>query len=185
MNIFTEIRIFELVQAATLILNIPFLHFLDQTFRKRLFLVKLEKVNITIKFSKFNLSSKFYLKYTVLIFWTKFAQKGNFWSKAEKMNNTIKFTIFKLLQMSNFILNRKFLFVWPNLSKKGKINRIKEQKNKRLRIKRRNRHCHQIHHNRITIDAQISFQTDNSRFLDQICLKRLFPVQNTPNEHPH
>ena len=152
MNIFTEIRIFELVQAATLILNIPFLHFLDQTFRKRLFLVKLEKVNITIKFSKFNLSSKFYLKYTVLIFLDQIRSKREFLVQSRK-----KFTIFKLLQMSNFILNRRFLFVWPNLSKKGRINRIKEQKNKRLRIKQRNRHCHQIHHNRITIDAQISF----------------------------
>ena len=41
--------------------------------------------------------TKFKLKLTILIFWTKFAQKGYFQSKTEKVNVTIEFCIFELV----------------------------------------------------------------------------------------
>ena len=62
--------------------------------------------------------TKFQLKLTILIFWTKFAQKGYFQSKSEKMNTTIKFCIFKSVYTPNFSLNWHFKFFWLNLTKK-------------------------------------------------------------------
>ena len=38
----------------------------------------------------------FQIKLTILIFWTKFTQKGYFWSKTKKMNSAIEFFIFEL-----------------------------------------------------------------------------------------
>ena len=38
-----------------------------------------------------SLGTKFQLKSTILSFWTKFAQKGHFWSKTKKVNSTIEF----------------------------------------------------------------------------------------------
>ena len=49
-----------------------------------------------------SLDTKFQLKLTILIFWTKFAKKGYFQSKAEKLNITIEFCIFELVQEPNF-----------------------------------------------------------------------------------
>ena len=43
------------------------------------------------------LDTKFQLKLTILIFWTKFAKKGYFQSKAEKLNIPIEFCIFELV----------------------------------------------------------------------------------------
>ena len=37
----------------------------------------------------------FQLKLTILIFWTKYAQKGCFQQKTEKMNITIEFCLFQ------------------------------------------------------------------------------------------
>ena len=51
------------------------------------------------------LATKFHLKLTILIFWTKFGQKGYFRSKTEKVNITIEFCIFELVQVPNFSLN--------------------------------------------------------------------------------
>ena len=44
-----------------------------------------------------SLGTKFQLKLTILIFWTKFAQNGYFRSKTEKVNTTIEFCIFDLV----------------------------------------------------------------------------------------
>ena len=41
--------------------------------------------------------ARFWLKLTILTFWTKFAQKGHFWSKTEKVNITIEFFTFELV----------------------------------------------------------------------------------------
>ena len=41
----------------------------------------------------------------ILIFWTKFAQKGCFRSKTEKMNRAIAFCIVELAELPNFSLN--------------------------------------------------------------------------------
>ena len=43
-----------------------------------------------------SLGSKFQVKLTILIFWTKIVQKGYFWSKTEKVNTIIEFCIFEL-----------------------------------------------------------------------------------------
>ena len=67
---------------------------------------------------RISLGTKFQLKLTILIFWTKFAQKGFFRSKTEKLNTTTEFCIFELIQIPCFGLNSQFLFFRPNLSKK-------------------------------------------------------------------
>ena len=56
-------------------------------------------MSITIEFCKLkiSLSTKFQLKITILLFWTKFAQKQHVWSNAEKMSITIEFCIFQLV----------------------------------------------------------------------------------------
>ena len=54
--------------------------------------------------------TEFQLKLTILIFWTKFAQKGCFCSKTEKVNTTIDFCIFELVYLPNFSLNWQFWF---------------------------------------------------------------------------
>ena len=48
-----------------------------------------------------SLGTKFQLKLTILIFWTKFAQKRCFRSKTEKVNIAIEFYIFKLVYVTN------------------------------------------------------------------------------------
>ena len=42
-----------------------------------------------------NTGTKFQLKLTILIFWTKFSQKAYCWLKAEKLNIIIEFCIFQ------------------------------------------------------------------------------------------
>ena len=49
--------------------------------------------NLSIQIS---LGTKFQIKLTIFIVWTKFAQKGYFQSKTEKVNNTVGFCIFQL-----------------------------------------------------------------------------------------
>ena len=44
-----------------------------------------------------SLNTKFQFKMTILIFWTKFAQKWYFQSKTKKMSIAIEFRIFKLV----------------------------------------------------------------------------------------
>ena len=46
--------------------------------------------------STIRLGTKFQLKLIILIFGTKFPQKGYFWSETEKLNIMIKFNIFEL-----------------------------------------------------------------------------------------
>ena len=55
---------------------------------------------------------------TILIFWTKFAQKWCYGSKAEKMSIIIEFCIFKLAKVPNFSWKQQFWFFGPNLPKK-------------------------------------------------------------------
>ena len=45
---------------------------------------------------RISLGSKFQLKLAVLIFWTRFAQKGYFWSKTAKVNTIIELCILEL-----------------------------------------------------------------------------------------
>ena len=66
-----------------------------------------------------SLGTKFQLKLTSLIFWTKFTPKWCFWSNAEKQNSAIDFCIFELVEVLNFSLNRQFWFFGSSLLKKG------------------------------------------------------------------
>ena len=43
-----------------------------------------------------SLGIKFQLKLITLTFWTKFAQKGYFWSKTKKVNTITEFCTFEL-----------------------------------------------------------------------------------------
>ena len=56
--------------------------------------------------------------WTILNFWTKFAQERYLWSKTEKVNIIIEFRLFKLVLVPNFSLNWQFWFFGPNLPKK-------------------------------------------------------------------
>ena len=47
--------------------------------------------------------TKFRFKLTVLIFWTKFTQKGYLRSKSEKVNITTELGIFKLEEYKNIL----------------------------------------------------------------------------------
>ena len=46
-----------------------------------------------------SLGTKFQLKLTILLFWTKFAQKGCFRSKTKKVNTIIELCIFELAKV--------------------------------------------------------------------------------------
>ena len=65
------------------------------------------------------LGTKFQLKLTILMFWTKFAEKGCFPSKNKKLNTTIDFWIFELVLVLNISWNGQFWFFGSNLPKKG------------------------------------------------------------------
>ena len=66
---------------------------------KRIFLVKNENNEHRhwILYIWISLGTKFQLKLTILIFWTKFAQKGFFRSKAEEVKVTIEFYMFEIV----------------------------------------------------------------------------------------
>ena len=65
-----------------------------------------------------SLGTKFQLKLTSLIFWTKFTPKWCFWSNAEKLNSAIDFCIFELVEVLNFSLNRQFWNVGAKFAQK-------------------------------------------------------------------
>ena len=74
-----------------------------------------------------SLGTKFQLEVTILIFWTKFAQKGYFWSKIEKMKTTIEFCRFGLVYVPNSSLIWEIRCFRLNLPKKG-ISSWKQKK---------------------------------------------------------
>ena len=82
---------------------------------------KSEKVNKAIEFFhvRLCLRTKFHLKLTTLIFWTKYAQKEYFQSKTKKLNSTIEFFIFKLFWVPKFNLKSQFWYFGPNLPKQA------------------------------------------------------------------
>ena len=51
---------------------------------------------------RIGLGTKFYLKLIILIFWTKFAQKGHFRSKTETVIINIEFCIFELHEVIKY-----------------------------------------------------------------------------------
>ena len=75
-----------------------------------------------------SLSTKFQVKLTVLISWTRFALKDYFLSKTEEMNITIDFCLFELVLEPNFSLRWQFWFFGPELPKKGVSGQKKKKK---------------------------------------------------------
>ena len=72
--------------------------FMDKICPKKIFPVKNRKSehNPWILHIRISIGTTFQFKLTILIFWTKFAQKGYFWSKTNKVNIIIEFCIFEL-----------------------------------------------------------------------------------------
>ena len=89
-----EFCIFELFWVLNFSLNWQFL-FLEQICSKRVFLVESRKSEHQhwILHIRISLVTKFRLKMTILIFWTKIIQKGCFRLKMEKVNTIIEFCI--------------------------------------------------------------------------------------------
>ena len=118
-NSATEFCLFELVYVPNFSLNWQF-WFFGQSLPKR--------GNSSQKWKKWNhhwilhfqisLATKFQLKLTSLIFWTKFAQNGCFWwSKRERLNSAIEFCIFELGPIFQFKLT--ILIFWIKFAQKG------------------------------------------------------------------
>ena len=111
--------------------------------------------------------TKFQLKVTILIFWTKFAQRGCFWSKTEKMKSTIEFCIFELVWVPNFSLSWQFWFLGPRFPKRViPVKNIKSE------------HHHWILHIQISGGTKFQFKLTILIFFYQICSKKEFPVEN-------
>ena len=89
------------------------------------------KMNITIKFFIFELSTKLRLKATILICWKKFAQKSISVGKREKINFFIEFYILKLVQVSKFDLKMTIDF-WAEFARKGYFRSRTEKANKAI-----------------------------------------------------
>ena len=77
--------------------------------------------------------TKYQPKLTILIFWTRFAQKGFFWSKTKKVNITMEFCIFELFWVPNFSLNSQLSF-WTNFTKKRYFQSKTEQAVQELQV---------------------------------------------------
>ena len=115
---------------------------------------------------RISLGTNIQLKMTILIFWTKFAQKGYIQLKTEKANLTIKFCRFESLYVPNFSLNWQFWFFGPNLPK----NFISGQKKRKVSII--NEFCI------LELVNVPNFTLNNFDFLEQIWPKRVFPVES-------
>ena len=66
-----------------------------------------------------SLSTKLRLKYTILIFLSKFTQKEYFQSKIRKVNTSIVFYMLELVCVPNFTLNKQFWILGQKLPKGG------------------------------------------------------------------
>ena len=72
--------------------------FWNKFLKKKEYLSKTKRANITIEFLIFELDYiKFQLKLTIFIFWTKLAQKRYFQPKTDAKNTAIEFYIFDLV----------------------------------------------------------------------------------------
>ena len=104
MNFTTKFRILVLVEVPNFTLNRQLWFFKS----KKNFHYKIQHIRIT-------LHTKFHLKQTVLIFWTKCAQKGHFQSKEGQRDITTEFSIFRLVEdLSRFITKVYLDLSWTN-----------------------------------------------------------------------
>ena len=72
------------------------------------------------------LGTKFQLKLTFFVFWTKYAQKGYFMLKMENVSITTELCIFEFVLVPIFSLKWQFWFFGPNLPNKG-ISSLKQK----------------------------------------------------------
>ena len=97
--------------------------FLEQISPKKIFKIKTKNSEHPhwILHIQISLGTEFVFKRTILIFWTKFVQRGKIQSKTEKLNVIIKFCI------PDFWRNWQFWFFRLNLPKKS-IPVLKQKK---------------------------------------------------------
>ena len=134
---------------------------------------KTDKIDTTIELCIFELVfvSIFTLNKQFWIFGPNLPKK-HICSKTEKVNTIIDICVFKLILVPNFSLNWQF---WPDLPKKG----FSGQKHRKW-----TQHIfYLILHIQISLMCEISAQTDNFDFLDQIC--RRYFQSKTESEHHH
>ena len=133
------------------------------------FQFKTDKIDTAIELCIFELVfvSIFTLNKQFWIFGPNLPKK-HICSKTEKVNTIIDICIFKLILVPNFSLNWQF---WPDLPKKG-FSGQNQRKWTQL-----------ILHIQISLMCEISAQTDNFDFLDQIC--RRYFQSKTESEHHH
>ena len=111
-NIATEFCIFEFVNVPNFNLKWQFWFFGTNLPKMGISRVKQKKwITYWILRIQISLGTKFQLKLTTLVFWTKFSKKMCFWSKTKKKDINIKFYV------PNFSLNWQFWFFGPDLSK--------------------------------------------------------------------
>ena len=115
--------------------------------------------------TRISLGTKFKLKLTILIFRTKFAKKGYFWSKRKKVNTTMEFWIFKL-----FLAPFEFL---DQICPKG----VFLIKNRKLE------HPHWILHIWIGLATKLQLKFTILFFWTKFSL--VFPVKNGRSKHHH
>ena len=140
------------------------------------FQFKTDTIDTTIEYCTFELVLYQISLWTILNFWTKFAQERYSWSKTEKLNIIIEFRKFKLALVPNFHLNWQFCFFFDQICRK-RVFGLKQKK-----------WAPYIFY--ISLHIQISLvQNFNSNwqfwFFGPDLHKKVFPVENTKSEHHH
>ena len=115
MDITIEFVIFELVKVPNFSLNWQFCFFGLKSSQKGYFSLK-QKIEHYhwIPHIRISLGTKFQVKLTIFIFWSKLAQNRYHWSKTEKVNSTIKFCVFQLVWIPQ--LKFKMLIFWTKFA---------------------------------------------------------------------
>ena len=121
-----------------------------------------------------SLGTKYQLKLTTLIFWTKFNKKRFFRPKTEGVNTTIEFCIVELVSVPNFSLNWQFCFFGPNFPKK-----VLSVENRKSQL------YHWIVDIRISLGTKIQLKQTILIFWTKFTQKRVSLVENRKNEHHH
>ena len=114
-----------------------------------------------------SLGSKVQLKLTILIFWTKFDQKGYFRSKTKKQTPSMNFAYLNYSRYQISGETDNFWFLGPNLTKKDTSG-----------LKQKSEHHQWILHIWITLGIKSQVKLTSFDFLDTLCPKRVFPVSN-------
>ena len=121
---------------------------------------------------QFSLGTKFQLTLTIIIFLTKFGQKGFFWSKTEKANTTyfLHNSAYSNQSSAKFQLKRTILLLLvfgPNLPKK--VLPVENRKSE---------HHHEILDICISLDTKFQLKLIILRFQTKFTQKKVFPVEN-------